>query len=504
LICQQIENISPAGIVYRAGNVNTPNQLREFSTGLQNCAQTAGTPPLLLALDHEGQYVNRFNSGVTFFPIAMAQGASGDPSSAYQIANLTGGELRYSGVNMVLGPVADVLLNPDNSVISLRSFGGDSRTVSAFVSQAVQGYQDAGLIPVVKHYPGHGGTAEDSHNKLPVDYASTDSLYADYLPPFIAGIDAGAQVVMTSHVAFPEIDPDGNPATLSEPVLEILKEDLNFTGVVLTDSMGMGAIKTTEGSVAQASLKAVQRGADLLLITSPTLAQGVHQALFLSAQKGELSQERLDDAVARILILKAENGLMTYPVDQAQTPDWNGNASQVYKLSRRMVTLYRDQADLVPIPTSLRNILLVGPPDGWGLYPVVESALRDKGHSVRRVNYPGPWNGKIQDGGLKNSILSQANGYDLVIVLTWESHLNRVNYKDDWQTALVQELLGSGVPLIVVALKSPTDLLDFPDIPTYLATFGTTSGQIRGLAEILTGQTDLTGVNPLPQLKQHE
>jgi len=499
-VCSQIDSISPAGIVYRSGNVNTPAQLRELSAGLQNCAQGSGIPPLLISLDHEGQYVNRFSSGVTYFPSAMAQGASGNPQTAYQIALLTGNELRYSGVNMVLGPVADVLLNLDNSVISTRAFGGNAELVSAYVSQAVQGYQDSGLIPVLKHYPGHGGTKEDSHYKFPVDEASRESVHNDYLPPFTAGIEAGAQVVMTSHVAFLSIDPEGNPTTLSEPVLSLLKDDLAFEGVILTDSMGMGAIRSAEGSITRASIKAIKRGADLLLITSPVQAQQVQQKIVEAVQEGKITQERLDDAVTRILLLKATKGLKKFPVAHPSAPDWAQNANQVYGLSQGMVALFRDQADLIPIPGQLKNILLVGPPDGWGLYPVLESALRNNGHSVVRINYPGPWSGAIADGGLKNNILAQASGYDLVIVLTWESHLNNINYGDTWQPSLVQGLLEGGKPLIVVALKSPTDILDFPEVLTYLATFGTTSGQIKGLTDILLGQVLYSGVNPLPQL----
>jgi beta-N-acetylhexosaminidase len=136
------------------------------------------------------------------------------------------------------------------------------------------------------------------------------------------------------------------------------------------------------------------------------------------------------------------------------------------------------------------------------MYPVLESALRTQGHTVNRVNYPGPWNGAIPDWGLMNSILQQSVYYDLVIVLTWESHLNKIRYGDTWQSSLVEGLHESGKPLIVVGLKSPTDVVDFTEISTYLATYGTTSGQIKGLAEILTGESYPELVNPLPQLEQ--
>jgi beta-N-acetylhexosaminidase len=132
-----------------------------FSAGLQGCAETAGIPPLFLTLDHEGEYINRFDEVATMFPAALALGATGDPELAGQVARAAGQELAYSGVNMVLGPVADVLLDYDNGVVSQRTFGGDPAQVSLFVAESVLGYKEAGLVSALKHFPGHGGVAGD-------------------------------------------------------------------------------------------------------------------------------------------------------------------------------------------------------------------------------------------------------------------------------------------------------------------------------------------------------
>jgi beta-N-acetylhexosaminidase len=161
--CQYIQKLAPGGIFLRPDNVFEPGQLRRFSAGLQDCIQSVHAIPLLISIDHEGQYANRFHEGTTTFPNAIAQGATGDPNVAYQVALAAGQELAYSGVNMVFGPVADVQLNFDNKVIAKRTFGGDPAQVSQFVAQAVQGYQQAGLIPVLKHFPGHGWVADDSY-----------------------------------------------------------------------------------------------------------------------------------------------------------------------------------------------------------------------------------------------------------------------------------------------------------------------------------------------------
>ncbi|MGW8252056.1 MAG: glycoside hydrolase family 3 N-terminal domain-containing protein, partial [Anaerolineales bacterium] len=161
--CSYIQGLRPAGVTLGGENLLDPESLRAFTAGLQTCAKQAGMPPLLVTLAHEGEYVDRFQSGTTTFPAALALGAAGDPRTAYQAALASGQELAYAGVNLILGPVADVLTNYDNEVISQRAYGGDVEQVSQYVSQAVRGYLQAGMIPVLKHFPGHGSSREDSH-----------------------------------------------------------------------------------------------------------------------------------------------------------------------------------------------------------------------------------------------------------------------------------------------------------------------------------------------------
>ena len=498
--CQVIQELMPGGIVYRGVNVYTPDQLRQFSSGLQECAQTSQNFPLLIALDHEGQYVIRFSSGVTIFPAAMALGATGDPYYAYLAAKSSGSELTYSGVNVVLGPVADVLTDYDNSVISQRSYGGDPILVSQFVAQAVTGYLQEGILPVLKHFPGHGGIAADSHYTLPVDQADLSSLESEYLPPFQSGLEAGAPIIMFSHVAFPNIDLTGNPATLSTALVALLRDRLGFQGVILTDSMGMGAITHRGLNIAEASLQAVNAGVDMLLITSPASAKDTRDRILLAVQQGEIPTARIDDAVRRILAVKATWGMKSSPLPQVVSPDWSSDASLASDIGYRAVTQYRDQNRLIPIPSEANNLLIIGPTDGWGLYTILGTALAENGYNYHVVTYSSPWNGRIPERSYLNTLPNQALSYDLVLVFTWEAHLNRFRYSDDWQIELVNRLHVTDAPMIVVALKSPTDILEFPQIPTYLATYGTTGGQLYGLAEALVGRWQLVGQNPLPNL----
>jgi beta-N-acetylhexosaminidase len=496
--CSLITDIAPGSVVYVGDNVVSPEQLRQFSADLQACnAINAAAIPLWIALDHEGQYVNRFETGATAFPAAMAFAATGQPDLAYQAALAAGQELAYSGVTMVLGPDADLLTNYDNEVISLRSYGGDPAEVSEFVAQVVLGYRAAGLVPVLKHFPGHGGVAADSHYTLPVDPVYQSTLVSLYLPPFLAGIHAGAPVVMFSHVAFPNIDPAGLPSSLSPAIHAILRQDIGFQGVVLTDSLGMGAI-TGETSIPEASLQAVLAGADMLLITSPEVALQTRDRLVAAVNSGELPLELVNAAVRRILAVKFNARQFSYPLPEPAQPDWSANAELAYRVGYQSLALLRDDAGLLPLPGD--RVLLVGPVDAWGMYPRLQSTLLASGYSVETYTFSGPWNGPVPETALLSYIPNYAANFDVTVVLTWQAHLNQLLYADTFQANLVNNLLNANRPTLVVALKSPADILDFPTAPTYLATFGTTSGQLQALADILAGNTGPSGTIPLPGL----
>lgn len=498
--CSIIQRLRPGGIVYLGINAGSPYQLSQLSIGVQNCSEAGGGIPLLIAIDHEGQYVNRFDANVTIFPPAMAQGATGNPDLSYQIALAAGQELAYGGVNMVLGPVGDVLINYDNTVISQRSFHGDPYEASRFVGKAVEGYLQAGLVPVIKHFPGHGGVSYDSHFTLPIDEVNATQLEEIYLPPFQSGLSAGAQIVMMSHVAFPSIDDSIRPASLSAPTLDLLRGDLDFQGMIITDVMEMGAIVSGSTSIAEASEEAVMAGVDMLLITSPEQALATWNRIINAVREGRFSTERIDASIKRILTVKANAGLIKFPLPEPIPPDWAANREISFNAGYRAVALLRDVKDLVPIPGEVRRIFLIGPTDAWGLYPILISSMIEAGLTIDQFVFSGPWRGPIPETGYLSTLPSQAILYDLTIVLTWEAHVNRLRYGDTWQSQLVNSLILLDTPVIVVSLKSPTDILEFPEVPTYLSTFGTTRGQIQALAHTLVGKWMPTGVNPLSGL----
>jgi beta-N-acetylhexosaminidase len=496
--CQFIQNLMPGAVVYRTGNVISPEQLRRISSALQGCAELGNGIPMFLAIDHEGQYVTRFQSGITVFPPALAQGAIKDPEIGYQVALAAGDELIFSGVNMILGPVADVLTEYDNTVISQRSYGGEPALVSEYIHQTVQGYLQAGLIPVLKHFPGHGGVHQDSHYTLPIDQADRDTLWLNYLPPFQRGIEGGARVVMTSHVAFSSIDELVLPTTLSEPTIDLLKNDLAFEGIVLSDSMGMRAITGGGLTIPEASVAAIRAGVDMLLITSSSQARVTRDRLLQAIEAGEIPLERVQDAVRRILKVKAALDLLAFPLAAPDEPDWRANSELSTQVGGQSVAVLKDEGDLIPIASDLKRILVIGPTDGWGMYPILRSGLQESDFEPLVITYSTPWSGPVPEIGYLDSLPKRAGDYDLILILTWESHLNQFLFNDQWQINLVTALHATEQPLIVVALKSPTDILDFPVVGTYLTTFGTTRGQLSGLADVLVGRSTPVGQSPLP------
>jgi len=235
-------------------------------------------------------------------------GQTGDPQLAYRAGQVLGTELMSLGVNLVLGPVADIWNNPKNTVIGDRSFGDDPQLVSKMVSAMVKGMRDAGIGTVLKHFPGHGGTLQDSHTEMTYSDSTLAQLRVGEFLPFVAGIEAGSDGVMSAHVVLPNVMEDEKPSTVSYLVLtEILREQLGFEGLIITDSMHMLGMANF-APVPKASVMAVQAGADILLVDQINLAQ-TFDALLAAVKSGEISQERLDDAVRRILMFKIEHGL---------------------------------------------------------------------------------------------------------------------------------------------------------------------------------------------------
>jgi beta-N-acetylhexosaminidase len=273
--------------------------VRAMLDALQSLARV----PLLIPTDQEGGRVARF--GTAPFTRMPAAGALKTPEEAYTAAYQTGIELRCVGVNANFAPVADINSNPANPVIGNRSFGATVAEVVPKVEAQVRGYGDAGVLAALKHFPGHGDTATDSHLALPTLPHTLETMEARELVPFRAGIAAGAPAVMTAHILFPALDAT-LPATMSRAILTgLLRERLGFEGLIVTDCLEMKAVADHWGT-AQAALAAVNAGADMVLVCHTLERQReTYQTLLEAARSGVLPAARLEDAVARVLAAKA-------------------------------------------------------------------------------------------------------------------------------------------------------------------------------------------------------
>ncbi len=322
------------GVILFPQNIKSAAQVVGLTNGLQ---RAAGDVPLLVGTDQENGLVSRMSAVMTAFPGASQIGATNDPALARAVARATGEELRALGVNLDFAPVADVNIDPRNPVIGKRAYGDDPALVSKMVGAAVKGFADAKVAATAKHFPGHGDTRIDSHSGLPVIKHTKAQWERLDAPPFRAAIGAGVDAVMSAHIVFPKLDPSGDPATLSKPILTgLLRQKLGFKGVISTDALNMEGVrkKYSDGEVA---VRAVLAGADLLLM--PNDFGKAYQSVLGAVRSGRISQQRLDESVTRLLTLKQAKGLLDRrPVASAEEAARVLRSAEHRRLAARVVS----------------------------------------------------------------------------------------------------------------------------------------------------------------------
>ncbi|MEU2774430.1 glycoside hydrolase family 3 protein, partial [Streptomyces sp. NPDC007162] len=354
------------GIIYFTWTHNTrdPRQIAELSNGIQRASldQPRGLP-VLIATDQEHGAVCRIGEPAALFPGAMAVGAGGSTADARTLGRVSGAELRAMGVRQDYSPDADVNVNPANPIIGVRSFGADPHAVGALVAAEAQGYREAGVAATAKHFPGHGDTAVDSHTGFPVITHSRELWEELDAVPFRAAIRAGIDSIMTAHIQFPALDGSGDPATLSHPVVTgILRGELGYDGVVVTDSLGMAGVRTKYGDD-RVPVLALRAGVDQLL--DPPDLDVAWNAVLKAVQDGELTESRLDESILRILRLKSRLGLLDRPYvdvkDVRRVVGTAGHLAAADRVAERTTTLLVNEDGLLPLsPRAHGKVLVVG------------------------------------------------------------------------------------------------------------------------------------------------
>ncbi len=341
------------------------------AASLLNRLQALSGVPLLASADLEAGLGFRI-AGATVFPRAMAIGAAGDDRAAYDAGRVTAIEARAIGIHLNFAPVADVNSNPRNPVINTRAFGEQPEAVGRLASWYIRGLHAGGMLATLKHFPGHGDTDVDSHLGLPTIELSLERLASVDLPPFRAGLAAGADAVMTAHIQLPALDPaEFSPATLSRPVVTgLLRGELNFGGLIVTDSMGMDAV-ARRLRPDEAAVAAVKAGNDIVL-HSPDDAAAV-AGIKAAVASGDIPMAQLDASVRRILVAKARVGLhraRLVELDEvSKVVGGRTNAATAREISARSITLIKDDRNQIPLraprEASLLYLSVLDYPSGW-------------------------------------------------------------------------------------------------------------------------------------------
>jgi len=304
---------SAAGVILYPWNIENPDQVRELTAAIQKAARESDPPiGFFISVDQEGGRVVAFRfRETTGLSPAFYWGRYDDPSYITAIAYIAGREIRELGCNMNFAPVLDLYGTADSTIIGDRSLGSDPAAVGTLGIHYLQGARRAEIIPVIKHFPGHGSSTVDSHGRLPVVDMPEEILLERDFKPFLMAVQAGAEAVMTAHILFPRIDPD-YPVTLSERILrDMLRDRYGYQGVIISDGMAMGAL--AENFTVSDSLKLmIQAGVDLILVHSRYDLVDLKLEILRLLHRGEISEAQIDEGVERILKLKLRYGLLPY------------------------------------------------------------------------------------------------------------------------------------------------------------------------------------------------
>ncbi len=439
----------PTGDTNPTTNMENPAQVKALTAGLQSAAGrlTAGVP-LLIGTDQEYGVVNRLGTGIVQLPSGMGLGAAGNPALTQQAWAAAGADLAALGLNVDFAPDADVLGAGGNGVIGSRSFGQDPSAVAAQVSAAVQGLQSAGVAATLKHFPGHGHTQTDSHDALPILTQSLSQLRSGDLPPFQSGIAAGTEMIMSGHLDVQAIDP-GVPASFSSKVLiDLLRKQLGFTGVVITDALNMKPAE--KYPPAEAAWRALVAGNDMLLM--PPDLPAAQQGLLAALKSGQLPRARLIEAVTRILTLKLRLAGGPKPADVGAV----GGSAQL-SAAQAVAT-----AGVTVLKGSCTGPLVTGP-----------VSITASGGRTQAVSW------------LKDALTAAG----VTVTDTGGTEVHLVGYGD-----VATDL--SGTAKITVAMDTPYILANAKS-PIRLATYSSSQPSMVGLAAVLAGKVKPTGKSPV-------
>lgn len=486
-----VEEYKIGNTILFSHNIETSFQVRKLCSELTGLIENnTGCRPFI-AVDQEGGTVTRLPDDATIFPGAMAIAATGEPCNAYNAGYATGTELGALGINVNMAPVLDINSNKNNPVIGVRAFGDSKEQVAGFGMEMMKGLVDAHVLPIIKHFPGHGDTAVDSHIGLPVIDKSLTELMSNEIVPFYKAINNGAEAVMTSHILFPQIENNNKPATMSYRIITgLLRLQLGFEGLIFSDCLEMDAVKKYYGT-AEGALEAVKAGVNIVCIShTPELAEQAVKLIEEAVQNGELSIETIDKSVKLIIDFKKkyQSAGCDENISIVGSPEHKALAAGIRKKS---ITPVNCKSRVLPPVDS--HTLFMG---SYASRSTLASSSADKSFS-----FPEYMAGEFAGQFLLTSVnptaeeikevLEKAEGYKTVVYGTYNGHLN------PGQLELANRLCENKENVIAVALRNPYDLGGIDKRAFRLAAYEYTTQVFEILSEIFKGNIAPSGKLPV-------
>ena len=495
---------------YKAGNIilfqrnlESASQTKALCDELQELVQTETGEAAFIAIDQEGGAVVRLPPDMVNTPGAMALAASGKPVNAALAAQITAAELWRIGVNLNLAPVLDVNCNPDNPVIGNRSFSPIPEEAAIFAYAAIKAFEEAGLMCCGKHFPGHGDTAVDSHLDLPMVDLNLTELERRELVPYHAAIEAGIPAIMTSHILFPQIEPEGFPATVSAKILRgLLRERLGFRGLILSDAMEMEAIKTHYG-MPSGCIEALAAGVDIIYLCHemPEVEESL-KAIYSAYDAGRFNAKEFDASVERVLRHKAKYAAFGQSGTISPGADKNDKAFFDETIKRR-----REQNAVLTQSTLAPREYGKAPPP-FGPKPFFVGPLAYRSTNASSTPLPslsfGRWFAERFGGNFAETPLNPDAAEikqiaslphaSSIVMGTYNGHLNQGQM--DLVSALCGVAENRGIPFLVFALRNPWDLYQLPEGAYGLALWEYSEKSFEAVAALYRREAELEGRLP--------
>lgn len=479
---EHLRTWQPGGLVLFGQNVGNPAQVTNLTNGYQSTITGAGGVPLLISIDQEGGVVTRLTDGFTMFPTPILIGAAG-PEMAYRVGVASAEELSAVGINMNLAPVADLETYKDNPIISRRAWSSDPVIAGEALAAFIEGSASLNVITTAKHFPGHGETRQDSHGELNVLDLSRERLETVEMVPFEYAIDAGVGAVMVAHIDYPALDPQPiMPASLSQPIITgVLREQLGFNGMIMTDALDMNAVDMNYNFY-DAVVMSLNAGTDLLAM-GPSVGQEVFEAAMQrivdEVRAGNISEERIEESVRRILTTKQQYGILNWqPLDPATAVDrvnLEEHALLFDELYQAGVTVAYDHNDLVPISPERRTAIIF-----LATRYQIQAECSQYSSNIT-------WTGVSDNPSTEEIGWAVDNARNADTVVVWTQNADRNLEQQALVNALPQE------KTIAVAIWSVYDWQTYPNVAAYVATYTPARPAVPAACAVLFGAAPANG-----------